>query len=270
MGRRRAPGSGRGPGSDAPARAVPSEPSPRRFAPRRLRQPTSQGALPRRTAFEVPPCPKRPPLRGFALRDRAGFRDPGAAARPRAGCTASSRRIVGCERALGAFGVGEQGRRGVELTGSRGSLALDHPPPRLAPSRAQLSFRRRMGSEAPHRIALDMRSAGRVGESALPSAVWHRDLFVVAMRSCKLRGVLFTRGLPSFCTHLSGAPRASRSEQLSSLSQTPGCASIPVVRSADTRRSWTRTQPVPSLPLPGVTQERPRRHSGHACSYPVP
>lgn len=90
------------------------------------------------------------------------------------------------------------------------------------------------------------------------------------MRSGQLRGVPFTRELPSLCTHLSGAPRASRSEQLSGLSQTPGCASVPVVRSAATRRSWTRIQPVPSLPVPGVTQERPRRHPGHACSYPAP
>ena len=115
-----------------------------------------------------------------------------------------------------------------------------------------------------------MRSAVRVWRERFAKPVWHRDLFVVAMRSWQPRGVPFTRGLHSFCTHLSGAPRASRSEQLSGLSQTPGSASVPVVRSAATRRSWTRTQPVPSLPLPGVTQERPRRHPGHACSYPVP
>ena len=127
-----------------------------------------------------------------------------------------------------------------------------------------------MGSEAPQRIAPDMRSAVRVGESALQSLSGTATLFVVAMRFGQLRGVPFTRDLPSLCTHLSGAPRASRSEQLSGLSQTPGCASVPVVRSAATRRSWTRIQSVPSLPLSGVTQERPRRHPGHACSYPAP
>lgn len=100
--------AGRGPGSDAPARAVPSEPSPRRCAPRRLRQPTSQGALPRRTASEVPrqglpgPCPR------LRLRDRAGFSgtreqppDLGRAAqRVRAGYWASAPwGAVGCRRA---------------------------------------------------------------------------------------------------------------------------------------------------------------------------
>ena len=104
-GRGQAPGAGlgEGPGSSAPARAVPSERSPRRFAPRRLRQPASRGALPGRTVFEVPPGT---PLRGFALRGRAWVPGRGSSRRPRAGCRAWSRRIVGCERAPGAFGVG--------------------------------------------------------------------------------------------------------------------------------------------------------------------
>ena len=214
--RRQAPDSVRGHGSSAPARAVPSEPNPRRFAPGRSRQPTSRGALPRRAAFEVPSV--APPALRLALRCRA--RVPG-----RVSCRQTSGGLqseVGQDNWVRARPGRFRSRRGRARrcgaeSGAAGPWPLTiHLPASAFPRPSSVSrVEWAPGSVRGHGCSAPARAkavCGSCWRERFAKPVWHRDLLVVAMRS----GAAARRPSQSY-----------RSEQLSGLRRTPGCASVP-------------------------------------------